>query len=154
MTTCKSVVSDCQTVADTITLDSTARHRRRVRMVSDGGITFMLDLPEARLLREGEGLVLEDGQIIAVRAAAEELYEVRAQSPQHLLQLAWQIGNRHLSVSIQQDHLLIRRDPVIRTMLEGLGAMVKDVERGFDPEPGAYGHHHASHDHHGDHAHG
>ena len=37
--------------ADTITLDETARNRRRMAMTSDGGISFLLDLPEARLLR-------------------------------------------------------------------------------------------------------
>lgn len=135
--------------ADTITLDETARHRRRVKMVSDGGIEFLLDLPKARLLRHGEGLVLDDGRVIEVVAAPEELFEITARDAHHLLQLAWQLGNRHLPAQIgagsESGTIRIRRDEVIRDMLLGLGADVKDISAPFDPEGGAYDERH-SHD--------
>ena len=118
-------------------------------MTSDNGISFLLDLPEARLLRHGEGLELEDGRVIEVRAAEEPLMEVRGRDARHLLSLTWQIGNRHLEAQIEEERLFIRRDPVICTMLEGLGATVTDVEAPFDPEGGAYAHGQASgHSHH------
>ncbi|MCP3053641.1 urease accessory protein UreE [Aurantimonas marianensis] len=132
--------------ADTITLDETARHRRRMAMVSDEGIAFLLDLPEATLLRDGDAIRLDDGRLIAVRAKPEELYEIRGKDARHLLALAWQIGNRHLPAQLFDDCILIRRDPVIREMLSGLGATITEVEAGFDPEGGAYevhGHDHA-----------
>lgn len=132
--------------ADTITLDETARHRRRMAMVSDDGIAFLLDLPEATLLRDGDAILLDDGRFIAVRAKPEDLYAVRGKDARHLLVLAWQIGNRHLPAQLLGDRILIRRDPVIRDMLSGLGATITEVEAGFDPEGGAYeahGHDHA-----------
>ncbi len=116
-------------------------------MTSDNGISFLLDLPEARLLRHGEGLELEDGRVVEVRAAPESLMQVRGRDVRHLLALAWQIGNRHLEAQISEDRILIRQDPVIRTMLEGLGGKVTDVEAPFNPEGGAYAH---GHDHHHD----
>ena len=132
--------------ADTITLDETARHRRRVKMVSDNGIEFLLDLPEARLLRHGEGIVLDDGRVIEVVAEPEELFEVHARDPHHLLQLAWQLGNRHLPTQILEDHVRIRQDHVIKDMLIRLGAEVVEITASFDPEGGAYGgHHHHGH---------
>lgn len=145
--TCTTVTSDIDDPADTITLDETARHRRRMKMVSDNGIQFLLDLAEVRLLRHGDGLVLEDGRVIVVQAEPEALYEVRATSPRQLVVLAWQIGNRHLPADIDENRIRIRRDHVIRAMLEGLGATVSEVEAPFDPEGGAYssashGHHH------------
>lgn len=141
--------------ADTITLDETARHRRRGKLTSDGGIEFMLDLPQARLLRHGEGLVLDDGRVIEVRAAPESLLEICGKDARHLLALAWQIGNRHLPAQIETDRILIRDDHVIRQMLEGLGASVASIEAPFDPEGGAYGDSHAGHHHHdGAQAHG
>lgn len=169
-------VSEVRPTADghfaTITLDETARHRRRMRMVTDrlpdgSDVEFLLDLPEARLLRQGEGLVLSDGRIIEVRAAPEPLMEVRGRDARHLLSLAWQIGNRHLPAEITETTIRLRRDHVIRTMLEGLGATVTEVEAAFDPEGGAYDHghdhrhqhdadHHGAghdHDHHGMHGH-
>lgn len=143
--------------AATITLDETARHRRRVKLVSDltestDSIEFLLDLPQARLLRHGDGLVLDDGRIVEVRAAPETLLEIRGRDSRHLLALAWQIGNRHLAAQIFEDRILIRKDHVIVSMLEGLGATVTEVTAPFDPEGGAYdggdsGHHHHGHSH-------
>ena len=124
---------------DAITLDETDRHRRRMAMSSDGGIGFVLSLDAAVLLREGDLLVLEDGRRVVVRAAPEALYEVRGRDPHHLLRLAWHMGNRHLPTQLMDDHLRIRRDEVIGGMLRGLGADVREIEAGFDPEGGAYG---------------
>lgn len=160
--TATSVTRTFENPAAFITLDETARHRRRMRMVSDrldngATIVFLLDLPQARLLRHGDGLVLDDGRIIEVRATAEQLMEVRGKDPRHLLSLAWQIGNRHLAAEITGTVIRIRRDHVIREMLIGLGASVEEIEAPFDPEGGAYGgaheahHHHTAHDH--DHVH-
>lgn len=138
--------------AATITLDETARHRRRMRLVSDrletgATIAFLLDLPEARLLRHGDGLLLDDGRIIEVRAKPEALMEIRGRDARHLLALAWQIGNRHLAAEITSETIRIRRDHVIRDMLIGLGANVQEIEAPFDPEGGAYGGAHHAHEH-------
>ncbi|MCR9124403.1 MAG: urease accessory protein UreE [Phyllobacteriaceae bacterium] len=150
---CTTLARTFDSPAGTITLDETARHRRRVKMVADNGVAFLLDLPEARLLRHGDGLVLDDGRIIEVRAEPEPLIEVRGRDPRHLLALAWQIGNRHLAAQIEPDRILIRRDHVIADMLAGLGATLAEVSEPFDPEGGAYGDAHAAHHHHHDHGH-
>jgi urease accessory protein len=152
MPTASTVTRHFHDPADTITLDETARHRRRMKMMSDNGIEFLLDLAEARLLRHGDGLELDDGRVIEVRAEPEDLLEVRGRDARHLLALAWQIGNRHLAAQIEPGRILIRRDHVIRDMLQGLGATVAETTAPFDPEGGAYGDAHAAHDHgHGHH---
>ncbi|SHF53750.1 urease accessory protein [Kaistia soli DSM 19436] len=126
--------------SDTVVLDFDARHRRRVAMSAKGGSAFLLDLPGAVALRHGDGLMLEDGRIIAVEAAPETLAEVTARDPAHLVRIAWHLGNRHLPTELLGDRLRIRRDHVIEAMLEGLGAVVAPVEAAFNPEGGAYGH--------------
>ncbi|ALN72130.1 urease accessory protein UreE [Aureimonas sp. AU20] len=142
--------------ADTITLDEAQRHRRRMAMVSDKGIAFLLDLEEARLLREGDMIVLSDGRYVQVLAKPEELYAVEGRDSVHLLTLAWQIGNRHLPCQIEAKRILLRRDHVIREMLRELGAHVEEVEAAFDPVGGAYASPGAAaHSHgHGHHGHG
>jgi TetR/AcrR family transcriptional regulator len=45
--------------ADTVVLDFEERHRRRVAMTGVRGLEFLLDLPEAVVLRHGDALVLE-----------------------------------------------------------------------------------------------
>jgi urease accessory protein len=139
-------------IADHITLDYDARHRRRAAMTGAHGLDFLLDLPKAVMLRGGDGLRLDDGRVVRVDARPEALMEVRADGPEHLLRLAWHIGNRHLTAQVQADRILIRHDHVIGHMLEHLGARVAAVTAAFDPEGGAYGDAHVAHDH-GPHSH-
>jgi urease accessory protein len=148
--------------ADSVVLDFDDRHRRRISMDTVGGLSFLLDLPDAIALRSGDAARLEDGRLIEIIGAAEALAEIRADGPDHLLRLAWHLGNRHLPVQIVAGRLRIRRDHVIEAMVEGLGGKVRPVEAAFDPEGGAYlqahhdhhDHKHHAHDHgHHDHAH-
>ena len=159
-----------EAAADTVVLDFDDRHRRRMAMAGTRGLEFLLDLENAVALRGGDALVLEDGRLIEVVAAPEPLLEIRGQDPQHLVRVAWHLGNRHLPTQITGRALRIRRDHVIEAMVRGLGARVVEIEAPFDPEGGAYAgdghahapadaaHDHAGHDHsvhaHGDHDHG
>jgi|SRR5271166_2075232 len=126
-------------VIDRVVLDAGERHRRRMVLTAEGGTSFLLDLPRATVLRDGDGLVLEDGTIVRVAGKREALVEVRAQTPHALARLAWHIGNRHTDVEIVGECLRIRRDRVLEDMLRGLGAELSPIEAPFDPEPGAYG---------------
>ncbi|MFD2182405.1 urease accessory protein UreE [Rhodoplanes azumiensis] len=150
-------------------------------MTGEAGTAFLLDLPEATRLLDGDGLLLEDGRVVLVAARPEPLVEVAAASPAALARLAWHIGNRHTEVQILGERLRIRRDHVLEEMLRGLGATLTPIDAAFDPEAGAYApgghghgpghghrhghdlaqgghdhdHHHGHdhHDHHGDHDH-
>ena len=143
--------------ADTVVLDFDDRHRRRMAMTGTRGLEFLLDLENAVALRGGDALVLDDGRLIEVVAAPEPLAEIRCNDPQHLVRVAWHLGNRHLPTQIMAKGLRIRRDHVIEAMVKGLGARVIEIEAPFDPEGGAYAgsahapegasHHHAAHDH-------
>ncbi len=127
------------------------RHLRRRVIELAGGEKVLVDLPETIVLGHGDLLVLEDGRHAEILAAAEELYDIRARDAQHLTQLAWHIGNRHLAAAVEPGRILILRDHVIRAMLEGLGATLTDTLEPFVPLTGAYSGH-AAHSH-GDHAH-
>ena len=147
-----------RTARDVVTPDFDDRFRRRKLYVGAKGTEILLDLPEARVLRDGDGLLMEGGGVVLVRAAAEPLIEVTSADPRHLLRLAWHLGNRHLPAEIGEGRMLIRHDHVILEMLKGLGAAVREVEAPFNPEGGAYeghGHHHHghAHDHHHHHDH-
>ena len=171
---------DAATVADTVVLDREDRHRRRMAMTGEGGLAFLLDLAEATVLQDGDGLVLEDGRIVRVRAAEEDVVTITAVSPAELVRIAWHLGNRHLPTELHPDRLVIRRDHVIEAMVEGLGGRLAPARAAFRPEGGAYGlgavhghehgheshghgpqghrhahddHHHGHHHDHGDHGH-
>jgi urease accessory protein len=150
-------------MADTVVLDHEERRRRRGVVKTVGGLEFLVDLADAPALGAGDAYVLDDGRMVEIVAAPEELLEVRAKDPLHLTRLAYHLGNRHLECEITARAIRIRRDHVIAEMLAGLGAKVTEIEAPFHPEGGAYhqgghGHHHGhghdDHDHHHDHHHG
>jgi len=139
--------------ADCITLDREDRHRRRAVMTGAGGLTFLLDEPNAAQLRHGDGMELEDGRIVEVLAEPEDLVEIAADDAGHLVKIAWHLGNRHLPTQLMGETLRIRRDHVIEDMVEKLGGRLTPVSAPFDPEGGAYGHG-QTHGHDHGHAHG
>jgi urease accessory protein len=131
---------------DRVVLDAGERHRRRLVLTAERGTHLLLDLPHATALKDGDGLVLEDGALVRVVGKAEPLFEIAAGSTSDLARLAWHLGNRHTEVQVVGDRLRIRRDHVLGAMLERLGAHVTAIEAPFDPESGAYAPHDHAHD--------
>ena len=131
---------------DQVVLDADERYRRRIVLTAEHGTKFLLDLPEATALHDGDGLVRDDGTIVAVVAKPEPLVEIAAadaaEGAAALARLAWHLGNRHTELQIVGDKLRMRPDYVLEEMLVGLGASVTPIEAPFEPERGAYGHGH------------
>ena len=127
---------------DRVVLDADERHRRRVALTAEGGLKFLLDLAEATALRDGDGLVLADGAIVAVVGRPEPLAEITAPDAATLVRIAWHLGNRHTELQVVGDRLRIRRDRVLEDMLRGLGASITAIEAPFEPQRGAYDHRH------------
>jgi urease accessory protein len=146
---------DAAAEIDSVSIDFDRRHRRRIRLRTEGGREVLLDLPQAVRLRHGDGLLLEDGGIVRVVARPEKLLEIHAHSDAELVRIAWHLGNRHLPVQLIRDRIRIREDHVIAEMVELLGGHVEEIEAPFDPEAGAYagGHQHAHDDDDDDHHH-
>lgn len=127
--------------AETVTLAYDDRHRRRLRLATDGGRAFLLDLAEAQVLRDGDVLGLDDDSAVLVRAAAESVLDIQAADALALARIAWHLGNRHTPTQILDGALRIRADHVLEHLLtDHLGALVTRATAPFDPEGGAYGH--------------
>ena len=123
---------------DRVVLDADERHRRRVVLTGEGGTVFLLDLPRPVMLKDGDGLVLEDSGVVQVVGRPESLVAITAVSPEELTRLAWHIGNRHIDMQVVGNALRIRRDHVLEDMLLRLGAKLTPIEAAFTPEGGAY----------------
>jgi urease accessory protein len=122
---------------DLVSLTYDARFLRRKVLETDTGERFLVDLPQTTSLNHGDALELDNGRLIKIVAAPEPLLEITGPD---LTRLAWHIGNRHCPCQIEPGRLRIQRDPVIRDMLEKLGATVTEIDAPFTPEGGAYGH--------------
>jgi urease accessory protein len=130
-------------VSDRVVLDADERQRRRIVLTGEKGTRLLLDFAKPMILRDGDGLVLEDGSVVQVAGRVELLVEVSATAPADVVRLAWHIGNRHTDIQFTDQSFRIRRDHVLEEMLKGLGATTREVEAPFDPEPAApHGHHH------------
>lgn len=135
--------------ADRVPLDFDRRHRRRILLRTEGGRDVLLDVPHAVRLRDGDGLALDGGGVVRVRARPEPLLEIHAHAPAELVRIAWHLGNRHLPVQLLGGQIRIRADHVIEGMVHALGGHVAAVEAPFAPKGGAYagGHRHGEHGH-------
>lgn len=122
-----------------VTLAFNERHRRRLHMTDDAGEPFLLDLARPAVLADGDGLVLESGGVIRVRAALESVADISAPTPQEKVRLAWHVGNRHTPIEVLSNgNIRVRDDPVLVDMLIRLGACVVRRNAAFSPETGAY----------------
>ncbi|MBV9238746.1 MAG: urease accessory protein UreE [Xanthobacteraceae bacterium] len=119
---------------DRVVLDADDRQRRRIVLTGENGTRFLLDLKRPISLRNGDGLVLDDGGVVEVHGAAEPLIEISGRGFADMLRFAWHIGNRHTDLQIVGDRLRIRRDHVLEAMLAQMGASLAPIDAPFDPE--------------------
>jgi urease accessory protein len=125
-------------IAGAVTLSPEERYRRRAVLACDQGFDILLDLAKALRIEDGDALKLEDGRLVRVVAAAEELVEVTSDNPARLARAAWHLGNRHTPAEITADAIYFANDHVLAEMLRGLGLATRLVKRPFRPERGAY----------------
>jgi urease accessory protein len=126
---------------DRVMLNADDRVRRRIVLTTERGLKLLLDFARPMILRDGDGLVLEDGSTVEVAGQTEPLVEVSAKAPLDFVRLAWHIGNRHTDIQFVGKAFRIRRDHVLEEMVKGLGGQMKAVEAPFEPEAAA------AHDH-------
>lgn len=151
--------------AATVELDWDTRARSRFDATDSQGRALGVFLPRGTALRGGDVLVAEDGSLVRVLAAPQPVLTVR-HCPEHgrpfdLLRAAYHLGNRHVALELQPDHLKLEPDPVLAEMLRGMHLIVTEALSAFEPEGGAYaagghGHGHGpgdAHAHSHEHAH-
>jgi urease accessory protein len=142
-------------VADRLTLPFELRQKSRLVAKLDSGRQIALSLPRGHILRHGALLQTEEGAVVEVCSAAEELSVVGSADAALLLRAAYHLGNRHVPLQIQPGRLSYQHDHVLDDMLRGLGLEPSFAEASFEPEAGAYGraaaHHHHGHDEHDHH---
>jgi len=139
--------------AAAVQLDWDVRQKSRFDAVDSHGRTLGVFLPRGTVVRGGDVLVAEDGSMIRVEAAPQNVLVITPcsehGSPFDLTRAAYHLGNRHVQIELQPDHLKIEPDHVLADMLRAMHLTVREAQDAFEPEGGAYaagGHGHA-HDH-------
>jgi urease accessory protein len=138
--------------APTVALDWDVRQKSRFDATDSSGRTLAVFLPRGTQVRGGDVLVGEDGSLVVVQAAAPPVLVVRHCSehgtPFDLMRAAYHLGNRHVALELQPDHLKLEPDHVLAEMLRNQHLIVSEAQAAFEPEGGAYGQGHGhGHDH-------
>ena len=139
--------------ASTITLDWDTRQKSRFDATDSAGRALGVFLARGSVVRGGDVLVAEDGSLVRVQAAPQSVLRITAcsehGSPFDLTRAAYHLGNRHVPIELQPDHLKIEPDHVLADMLRAMHMTVVQVSEPFEPENGAYGEHASGHGGHG-----
>jgi len=142
--------------ASTVELDWDVRQKSRFAATDSLGRELGVFLPRGTLVRGGDVLVAEDGSLIQVIAAPQAVLRITActehGTPFDLTRAAYHLGNRHVPIELQPDHLKIEPDHVLADMLRAMHLTVVEQQAAFEPEGGAYAQGGHSHGH--GHAHG
>ncbi|MBT9487025.1 MAG: urease accessory protein UreE [Rubrivivax sp.] len=152
--------------AATVELDWDTRARSRFDATDSQGRTLGVFLPRGSVVRGGDVLVAEDGTLVRMIAAPQPVLVIR-HCTHHgslfdLTRAAYHLGNRHVGIELQPDHLKIEPDAVLAAMLRNMHLIVSEENAAFEPESGAYaasglghghGHGHGDHGHDHDHDH-
>ncbi len=143
--------------AATVELDWDIRQKSRFEATDSLGRQLGIFLPRGTLVRGGDVLVAEDGSMVRVMAAPQNVLRITActthGSPFDLTRAAYHLGNRHVPIELKPDHLKIEPDHVLAEMLRAMHLIVNEVNESFEPEGGAYSAGGHSHGHTHDHAH-
>ena len=158
MLTCSKLIAGGQGLAAalvkraaTVSLDWDVRQKSRFDATDSTGRAFGVFLSRGTLVRGGDVLVLEDGSLVRVQAAPQEVLRITAcaqhGSPFDLTRAAYHLGNRHVPIELKPDHLKIEPDHVLADMLRAMHMTVVTVHEAFEPEGGAYSSHGHAHEH-------
>ncbi len=147
--------------AATVELDWDVRQKSRFATTDSAGRELGIFLPRGTLVRGGDVLVAEDGSMVRVIAAPQPVLVIthckNHGTPFDLTRAAYHLGNRHVPIELQPDHLKIEPDHVLAEMLRAMHLIVTEQNLAFEPEGGAYtagyggGRSHGGHGH--DHSH-
>jgi urease accessory protein len=146
--------------AATLTLDWDVRQKSRFDSESSDGRRVGVFLPRGTSVRGGDVLITQDGSLLRVVAAPQPVLKITACTDHHhghkhdpafdLMRAAYHLGNRHVPIELQSDHLKIEPDHVLADLLRAMHLNVDEVREPFEPEAGAYA---AGHDHGQSHGH-
>jgi urease accessory protein len=152
MLTLNTKIDTAAHIDDELILPFDLREKSRLRTQLASGEDVAVFTIRGTVLRNGDLFKGDDGRIVRIIAAKEATYRIDCATSRDLLRCAFHLGNRHTQAQVDGNtntgFLRIRKDPVLKQMLEGLGATVTEELAPFEPEAGAYGggnHHGAEH---------
>jgi urease accessory protein len=135
-----SCISDAAGLAgkerDTLRLTWEERRWTRKRVVTAAGRTLALALPTGSVLRDGDVLAVEEEWYLVVEARPEPVLAALPRDRAEAIRLAFDVGNRHFSLALDGEVLLVPDDAAMVQLLTRSGVSWERRQAVFDPIAG------------------
>jgi urease accessory protein len=118
---------------DALVLTAEERRWCRRRVVTRGGRSLALALPTGSVLAPGDVLHVGPDWYATVEAAPEPVLAVTPVSTLEAIRIAFEVGNRHFTLAVDGDRLLVPDDPAMEQLLGRLGVAWTRVSAVFTP---------------------
>jgi len=125
---------------DTIVLGWEERRKPRQRLMSRRGIEIALALSTGTILRDGDILYIDDRCYIAVEAAKEEVIVIYPLDMEEGAVIAYELGNRHLPVSIGKENIVTPQNPKMEEFLRKAAIRHQLQKQSFEPTRKGHSH--------------
>jgi urease accessory protein len=122
---------------DTLRLAWEERRWTRKRAVTTGGREVALALPTGSVLRAGDVIAVEAAWYLAVEARPEPVLAVFPRDRAEAIRVAFDVGNRHFSIALDGDGLLVPDDTAMEQVLDRLGVPWERRVAVYDPIGGS-----------------
>ena len=118
---------------DTLRLGWEERRWTRKRVTTTGGREVALALPTGSVLEPGEILAVEDDWYLAVEGRPEPVLAIYPRSREDALRLAFDVGNRHFTLAVEGEALVVPDDPAMAQLVTRLGMRWERREAVYTP---------------------
>jgi len=107
---------------DKLVLNWEQRRWMRGRFTTAQGRKIGVALPTGTALRHGSILYVGEDWYLKIEAAAEPVLEIVPSDCNEAVKLAFEIGNRHFPLALEENKILVPDDKVMVRLLERLGS--------------------------------
>ncbi|HEV8617376.1 MAG TPA: urease accessory protein UreE [Methylomirabilota bacterium] len=127
---------------DVLRLTAEERRWGRRRVTTEAGRMLALALPTGSVLTPGDVLYVGFDWYVIIEAAPEDVLAVTPRSREEALRVAYEVGNRHFTLAIDGDRLLVPDDPAMEQLLGRLNVGFERTQSVFVPIGAGHRHEH------------
>lgn len=147
--------------ADRVLLDRYDMAKPHQKLKTEKGAILAVSLSPGESMYDGAVLYKDQEKIITAELLPEDVLEIFPEGNLQWARTAFNIGNMHHPAYLQDDRIMIPYDPVLESLLKGIGVHYVRGQKQLIGEKagitvGGHGHSHGhghQHSHHDDHSH-
>jgi urease accessory protein len=118
---------------DTVCLGWEERRWNRRRLTTTGRREVALALPTGSVLEPGAIIAVEAAWYLVVESRPEALLAIYPESQEQAVRIAFDVGNRHFTLAVKDDALLVPDDLAMEQLVRRLGVRWERRQAHYSP---------------------